>query len=47
VRLAENSDAFLDRLSIASRIPFRMLDPGQVGYYYHLAFIHSVLSNAA
>jgi exopolyphosphatase / guanosine-5'-triphosphate,3'-diphosphate pyrophosphatase len=38
VQLAENSDAFLDRLSIASRISFRMLDPGQVGYYYHLAF---------
>ena len=38
VRQAENSDAFLDRLSIASRISFRMLDPGQVGYYYHLAF---------
>lgn len=37
VRQAENSDAFLDRLSIASRIPFRMLDPGQIGYYYHLA----------
>ena len=38
VRQADNSDAFLDRLSIASRIPFRMLDPGQIGYYYHLAF---------
>jgi exopolyphosphatase/guanosine-5'-triphosphate,3'-diphosphate pyrophosphatase len=38
VRQAENSDTFLDRLSIASRISFRMLDPGQIGYYYHLAF---------
>lgn len=38
VRQADNSDAFLDRLSIASHIPFRMLDPGQIGYYYHLAF---------
>jgi exopolyphosphatase/guanosine-5'-triphosphate,3'-diphosphate pyrophosphatase len=38
VRQADNSEAFLDRLSIASRIPFRMLDPGQVAYYYHLAF---------
>jgi exopolyphosphatase/guanosine-5'-triphosphate,3'-diphosphate pyrophosphatase len=38
VRQAENCDAFLDRLSIASRISFRMLDPGQIGYYYHLAF---------
>lgn len=38
VRQAENSEAFLDRLSIATRISFRMLDPGQVGYYYHLAF---------
>ncbi len=38
VRQADNSETFLDRLSIASRIPFRMLDPGQIGYYYHLAF---------
>jgi len=38
VRQAENSEAFLDRLSIASGIFFRMLDPGQTGYYYHLAF---------
>ena len=38
VRMAENSDTFLNRISIASRISFRMLDPGQVGYYYHLAF---------
>ena len=38
VRMAENSEAFLNRLSIASRILFRILDPGQVGYYYHLAF---------
>ena len=38
VRQAENSEAFLDRLSIASRISFHMLDPGQIGYYYHLAF---------
>lgn len=37
VRQADNRDAFLDRLSIASRIPFRMIDPGQIGYYYHLA----------
>jgi len=37
VRQADNRDAFIDRLSIASRIPFRMIDPGQIGYYYHLA----------
>jgi exopolyphosphatase/guanosine-5'-triphosphate,3'-diphosphate pyrophosphatase len=38
VRQADNHEAFLDRLSIASRIAFRLLDSGQMGYYYHLAF---------
>ena len=38
VRQADNHEAFLDRLSIASRISFRLLDTGQMGYYYHLAF---------
>ena len=38
VRQAGNCEAFLDRLSIASHIAFHMLDPGQIGYYYHLAF---------
>lgn len=38
LRLADNSAVFLDRLSNTSHFFFRLLDPGQVGYYYHLAF---------
>ncbi|MGI6497158.1 MAG: HD domain-containing protein [Kiritimatiellia bacterium] len=35
---ADNSAVFLDRLANTSQIVFRLLDPGQIGYYYHLAF---------
>jgi exopolyphosphatase / guanosine-5'-triphosphate,3'-diphosphate pyrophosphatase len=35
--LADNCDVFLDRLATTTRLPFRLLDPGQIGYYYHLA----------
>lgn len=35
---ADNSEVFLDRVSTSSHIDFRLLDQGQIGYYYHLAF---------
>lgn len=35
---AENGEIFLDRLYGATGVRFVLLDPGQVGYYYHLAF---------
>ena len=35
---ADNGEAFLDRLSNTAALDFRLLDPGQLGYYYHLAF---------
>ncbi len=38
LRLADNCEGFLDRLSTTSRINFHLLDPGQIGYYYHLVF---------
>jgi exopolyphosphatase/guanosine-5'-triphosphate,3'-diphosphate pyrophosphatase len=38
VKLADNSEVFLDRISNTSHFFFRLLDLGQVGYYYHLAF---------
>ncbi|MGI6086350.1 MAG: HD domain-containing protein [Kiritimatiellia bacterium] len=38
LRLADNSAVFLDRLANISRIAFRLLDQGQICYYYHLAF---------
>ncbi len=38
VRLADNSEVVLDRISSTSHFYFRLLDLGQVGYYYHLAF---------
>lgn len=47
VRLSDNSEVFLDRLSGTSHFFFRRLDLGQVGYYYHLAFrgIHDRRNN--
>lgn len=47
VRLSDNSEVFLDRLSSTSHFFFRLLDLGQVGYYYHLAFrgIHDRRNN--
>ena len=38
VREADNWEICFDRLSNATGFAFRLLDPGQVGYYYHLAF---------
>jgi exopolyphosphatase/guanosine-5'-triphosphate,3'-diphosphate pyrophosphatase len=38
LNMADNSAVFLDRLANTSHIAFRLLDPGQIGYYYHLAF---------
>jgi len=37
LRQAENCDVFIDRLTIASGIPFQLLEIGQTAYYYHLA----------
>ncbi len=37
VREAENCDAFIDRLSVATGIRIRVLDDSEVGYYHHLA----------
>jgi exopolyphosphatase/guanosine-5'-triphosphate,3'-diphosphate pyrophosphatase len=36
--MADNSAVFLDRLANTSHITFRLLDQGQICYYYHLAF---------
>ncbi len=36
--MADNSAVFLDRLANTSHITFRLLDLGQICYYYHLAF---------
>ncbi|MGI5868462.1 MAG: HD domain-containing protein [Kiritimatiellia bacterium] len=38
LNLADNSEVFLDRLANTSGIVFRLLDQGQICYYYHLAF---------
>lgn len=38
LNMADNSEVFLDRLSNTSHIVFRLLDQGQICYYYHLAF---------
>ena len=38
LRLADNGAVFLDRLANTSHIAFRLLDQGQICYYYHLAF---------
>ena len=37
VREAENCDAFIDRLSVATGIRVTVLDISEVGYYHHLA----------
>lgn len=37
VREAANSDAFIDRLSVASGMRVTVLDVSEVSYYYHLA----------
>jgi exopolyphosphatase/guanosine-5'-triphosphate,3'-diphosphate pyrophosphatase len=37
VREAENCDAFMDRLSVATGARIRVLDESEVGYYHHLA----------
>lgn len=37
VREAENCDAFIDRLSVATGVRVRVLDDSEVGYYHHLA----------
>ncbi|MGI5922931.1 MAG: HD domain-containing protein [Lentisphaeria bacterium] len=36
--MADNSAVFLDRLANITHIAFRLLDQGQICYYYHLAF---------
>ena len=43
VREAENCDAFIDRLSVATGARVNVLDISEVGYYHHLA-IQPVLS---
>lgn len=37
VREAENCDAFIDRLSVATGLRLNVLDISEVGYYHHLA----------
>jgi len=37
VREAENCDAFIDRLSVATGLHVNVLDISEVGYYHHLA----------
>ena len=37
VREAENCDAFIDRLSVATGVRVNVLDISEVGYYHHLA----------
>ena len=37
VREAENCDAFIDRLSVATGVRVKVLDISEVGYYHHLA----------
>lgn len=37
VREAENCDAFIDRLSVATGLRLAVLDISEVGYYHHLA----------
>ena len=38
LRLADNGEVFLDRLTNTSSLDFHLLDTGQTGFYYHLAF---------